>query len=66
MHNPPTLSALYTDRNALAPKIKVFIEFVVELVHRQRDAFGTPGVSATIGKPSGRRTVSKSEQHGAD
>jgi LysR family transcriptional regulator, transcriptional activator for aaeXAB operon len=66
LHDPPTLSALYTDRNALAPKIKVFIEFVVELVHRQRDALRDSGLSAEIGKPFGNHAVSKSEQHGAD
>lgn len=36
LHNPPTLYALYTDRAAMAPKLKAFLDFVSELVERQR------------------------------
>jgi DNA-binding transcriptional LysR family regulator len=36
LHNPPTLYALYIDRTAMAEKVRVFLEFVAELVERQR------------------------------
>jgi LysR family transcriptional regulator, transcriptional activator for aaeXAB operon len=36
LHNPPTLYALYNDRAAMAPKLGVFLDFVTELVDRQR------------------------------
>jgi DNA-binding transcriptional LysR family regulator len=36
LHNPPNLYALYTNRTAIAPKLKVFLDFVAELVLRQR------------------------------
>ena len=47
LHNPPALYALYADRTAMAPKLRVFLDFVAELVERQRtDAAGLqPGVS---------------------
>lgn len=37
--NLPALYALYTDRTAMAPKLRVFIDFVAELVDRQRTDF---------------------------
>jgi DNA-binding transcriptional LysR family regulator len=38
LHNPPNLYALYTDRTAIAPKVRVFLDFVAELAERQRAA----------------------------
>jgi LysR family transcriptional regulator, transcriptional activator for aaeXAB operon len=40
LHNPPTLYALYTDRSAMAPKLKAFLDFVGELAERQRTSAG--------------------------
>ncbi|RYF22751.1 MAG: LysR family transcriptional regulator [Oxalobacteraceae bacterium] len=36
LHNPATLYALYTDRTAIAPKVQAFLDFIAELVERQR------------------------------
>jgi len=39
--DPPALYALYTERAAIVPKLEVFIDFVLELVLRQRDLINT-------------------------
>ncbi|TCJ41404.1 LysR family transcriptional regulator [Parafrankia sp. BMG5.11] len=36
LHNPPALYALYIGRAAIAPKLKVFLEFLQEIIARQR------------------------------
>lgn len=36
VHNPPTLHALYADRIAAAPKLKVFLDYVREIIAHQR------------------------------
>jgi DNA-binding transcriptional LysR family regulator len=35
--DPPTLYALYTDRAAMVPKLRVFLEFVVRVAQRRTD-----------------------------
>lgn len=37
IYNQPTLYALYTERAAMVPKLKIFLDFVAELVRRRAD-----------------------------
>ena len=39
LHDPAALYALYTDRAGMAPKLQVFLDFISELVTRQRARF---------------------------
>lgn len=41
IYDPSTLYALYTERLAVSPKLKVFLDFVAEQIERQRADFRT-------------------------
>jgi DNA-binding transcriptional LysR family regulator len=49
---PPALYALYTERAAMVPKLRVFLDFITELVERQRAEVMAvaPALEAAIGK----------------
>ncbi len=44
IYDPSTLYALYTERLAISPKLKVFLDFVTEQVERQRAGFRSIGI----------------------
>lgn len=41
VHDPPGIYALYTERGAMTPKLKVFLDFVTNLIRRQKTSTST-------------------------